>query len=90
MHSSKVSTRVLPISPPAWSIPHSMVNWDPEGPLYTVPSDPGQEGGGGLGTGVTYTVDVVWAFERPVAAKSSRGETLNNRDIVDKRKTIVG
>jgi hypothetical protein len=42
MHSWKLLTYLLDMSPPRWSIPHSTVNLRPLAPTYVVPSEAGQ------------------------------------------------
>jgi hypothetical protein len=42
MHSWKLLTVLLPMSPAWWSIPHSIVNLRPLEPTYVVPSEAGQ------------------------------------------------
>jgi hypothetical protein len=43
MHCWKLPTDFIPMSPPIWSIPHSMTKLWPLGLVYVVASDAGQE-----------------------------------------------
>jgi hypothetical protein len=57
MHSWKLLTVLLPMSPAWWSIPHSMVNLRPLEPTYVAPSEAGQAMLEGVAVALDETLD---------------------------------